>query len=141
MTGPVAIQALSVGWLNPDSWLILLGDVSDGTLSAMEDPYVPDVQDRLVGEALDLGGSESAQEAQFTATEIAQAVVPWDSTGQEPPEYTAAWLAALWATVAARRGCLTPLERPPGQRGRHGRDQRQDHQAHPRFPRAGKYSH
>lgn len=81
------------------------------------EPYEPDLQDELIGDAMAVGGRRFAEEATFEATALAEQTCPWDGRGDEPAAYRSAWLAHLGQLVAARRAALvrssaTPHPRP-----------------------------
>lgn len=70
------------------------------------EPYEPDLQDELIGDAMAVGGRRFVEEATFEATALAEQTCPWDGRGDEPAAYRSAWLAHLGQLVAARRAAL-----------------------------------
>jgi len=72
----------------------------------ISEPYEPDLQDELIGDAMAVGGRQFVDEVTFEATALAEHTCPWDGRGDEPAEYRSAWLAHLGQLVAARRAAL-----------------------------------
>ena len=68
--------------------------------------YFPDEQDDLMAEAEALGGRAYAQMVQIGASIEACELVPWDGTGDEPPERREAWLWAARSMIDARWALL-----------------------------------
>ena len=76
----------------------------------------PDLQDVTLADARTLGGPRFVDLVTLDATAVADAVCPWDGSGDEPPERHSVWTAAAWALVDARRTELvgTAVPTPTG---------------------------
>jgi hypothetical protein len=57
-------------------------------------PYHPDEQDEVMSDALAYGGPAFVDEVTLDAIAMADAVAPWDGTGNEPPARRSVWIAA-----------------------------------------------